>query len=146
MTVIVSYDSVWCVRWLVDYHSGVPVYLQLVQQAKAAVATGTLRAGDQLPSVRAMAEELKLNRNTVARAWAELESEGVLENRQGSGCFVTTTVTPLRRAVRNERLATALDQVIVQAHHLQVDDESLRGLLDERLRRFKATRKTGERE
>ena len=134
-------------RWLVDYHSGVPVYLQLVQQAKAAVATGTLRAGDQLPSVRAMAEELKLNRNTVARAWAELESEGVLENRQGSGCFVTSTVTPLRRAVRNERLAQALDQVIVQAHHLQVDDEALRTLLDDRLRHFRTTRKTeGERE
>ena len=134
-------------RWLVDYHSGVPVYLQLVQQAKAAVATGTLRAGDQLPSVRAMAEELKLNRNTVARAWAELESEGVLENRQGSGCFVTTTVTPLRRAVRNERLAQAFDQVIVQAHHLQVDDEALRALLDDRLRHFRTTRKTeGERE
>ena len=134
-------------RWLVDYHSGVPVYLQLVQQAKAAVATGTLRAGDQLPTVRAMAEELKLNRNTVARAWAELESEGVLENRQGSGCFVTTTVTPLRRAVRNERLAQALDQVIVQAHHLQVDDEALRTLLDDRLRHFRTTRKNeGERE
>jgi GntR family transcriptional regulator len=144
----VSYDSVWrLMRWLVDYHSGVPVYLQLVQQAKAAVATGTLRAGDQLPSVRAMAEELKLNRNTVARAWAELESEGVLENRQGSGCFVTSTVTPLRRAVRNERLAQAFDQVIVQAHHLQVDDEALRALLDDRLRHFRTTRKTeGERE
>ena len=134
-------------RWLVDYHSGVPVYLQLVQQAKAAVASGTLRAGDQLPSVRAMAEELKLNRNTVARAWAELESEGVLENRQGSGCFVTASVTPLRRAVRNERLATALDQVIVQAHQFQVDDESLRALLDDRLRHFRSTRRAeGERE
>jgi GntR family transcriptional regulator len=137
----VSYDSVFGVRWLVDYHSGVPVYLQLVQQAKSAVAAGTLRAGDQLPSVRAMAEELKLNRNTVARAWAELESEGVLENRQGSGCFVTSSVTPLRRAVRNERLATALDQVIVQAHHLQVDDEALRTLLDDRLRHFRTTRR-----
>lgn len=142
-----SYDSVCGVRWLVDYHSGVPVYLQLVQQVKAAVASGTLRMGDQLPSVRAMAEELKLNRNTVARAWAELETEGVLENRQGSGCFVTAHVSPLKRAVRNERLAQALDQVIVQAHHLQVDDESLRALLDERLRHQRATRRaTGEKE
>lgn len=142
-----SYDSVLGVRWLIDYHSGVPVYLQLVQQVKAAVASATLRSGDQLPSVRAMAEELKLNRNTVARAWAELESEGVLENRQGSGCFITNTVTPLKRAVRNERLAQALDAVIVQAHHLQVDDESLRALLDERLRHLKATRRaTGAKE
>ena len=136
-------------RWLVDYHSGVPVYLQLVQQAKSAIATGTLREGDQLPSVRAMAEQLKVNRNTVSRAWAELESEGVLENRQGSGCFVTGTVTPLRRAVRTERLAQALDQVIVQAHHLQVEDQRLRALLDDRLRHFESARSatpTGERE
>ena len=136
-------------HWLIDYHSGVPVYLQLAQQVKAAIASGTLREGDQLPSVRAMAEELKLNRNTVAKAWAELESEAVLENRQGSGCFVAATVTPLRRAVRSERLGQARDQVIVQAHHLQVDDESLRALLAERLRHFKTTRRTsatGERE
>ena len=128
-------------RWLVDYHSGVPVYLQLVQQAQAAVAAGTLRAGDQLPSVRALAEELKVNRNTVARAWAELEAVGVIENRQGSGCFVTATVTPLRRSVRNERLAQAVDQLVVQAHHLQVDDAALRALLDERLKYFERERR-----
>ncbi|MGV3622197.1 MAG: GntR family transcriptional regulator, partial [Archangium sp.] len=96
-------------RWHVDYHSGVPVYLQLVQQAKSAIAAGTLRDGDQLPSVRALAEELKVNRNTIAKAWAELEASGVIENRQGSGCFVTASVTPLRKAVRNERLAQTVD-------------------------------------
>lgn len=129
-------------RWLVDYQSGVPVYLQLVQQAKAAVASGALREGDQLPSVRALAEELKVNRNTVARAWTELETEGVIENRQGAGCFVTSSVSPLKKAVRTERLAQAVDQLVVQAHHLQVDDESLRALLDERLRHFRSHRKT----
>lgn len=131
-------------RWLVDYHSGVPVYLQLVQQAKAAVAAGTLRAGDQLPSVRALSEELKVNRNTVAKAWAELETEGVIENRQGSGCFVTAAVTPLRRAVRTERLAQGVDALIVQAHHLQVADDDLKELLDERLRRFHQQRRATE--
>ena len=131
-------------RWLVDYHSGVPVYLQLVQQAKAACASGALREGDQLPSVRVLAEELKVNRNTVAKAWAELETEGVIENRQGSGCFVKSTVTPLRRAVRNERLAQGVDSLVVQAHHLQVSDEDLRTLLEERLRHFHQTRSTAK--
>ena len=131
-------------RWLVDYHSGVPVYLQLVQQAKAACASGALREGDQLPSVRVLAEELKVNRNTVAKAWAELETEGVIENRQGSGCFVTATVTPLRRSVRNERLTQGVDSLIVQAHHLQVSDEDLRTLLEERLRHFHQTRSTAK--
>lgn len=126
-------------RWLVDYQSGVPVYLQLVQQAKSAVASGTLRAGDQLPSVRALAEELKVNRNTIARAWTELEGEGVIENRQGAGCFVTSHVSPLKKTVRTERLAQAVDQLIVQAHHLQVEDEALKDLLDDRLRIFRKT-------
>ncbi len=130
-------------RWLVDYQSGVPVYLQLVQQAKAAVASGTLRAGDQLPSVRALAEELKVNRNTISRAWTELETEGVIENRQGAGSFVTTTVSPLRKTVRTERLAHAVDQLIVQAHHLQVEDEALKALLDDRLRNFRKTTLVG---
>lgn len=128
-------------RWSIDFHSGVPVYLQLVQQAKEAVAAGTLRDGDQLPSVRALSEELKVNRNTVAKAWSELEREGVIENRQGSGCFVTATVTPLRKAVRNERLAQSIDALLVQAHHLQVSPQELKELVDERLRRLTTLRR-----
>jgi GntR family transcriptional regulator len=131
-------------QWLIDYNSGVPVYLQLVQQVKAAVASGTLRDGDQLPSIRALAEQLGVNRNTVAKAWSELEAEGVIVNRQGAGSFVSAAVTPLRRAIRTERLATALDALIVQAHHLQVDDAALRSLLDERLRHFHERRRTAE--
>jgi GntR family transcriptional regulator len=131
-------------QWLIDYNSGIPVYLQLVQQVKAAVASGTLRDGDQLPSVRALAEQLGVNRNTVAKAWSELEMEGVIVNRQGAGSFVSATVTPLRRAIRTERLTTALDALIVQAHHLQVDDAALRALLDERLRHFHERRRTAE--
>ncbi len=128
-------------RWRIDFHSGVPVYLQLTQQAKEAIATGVLRDGDQLPSVRVLAEELKVNRNTVSRAWSELESEGVIENRQGSGCFVTASVTPLRKAARTERLAQSIDTLIVQAHHLQVEPRELVGLVEERLKKFNTTRR-----
>ncbi len=120
-----------------DHHSGVPVYLQLVEQVKTAVATGLLRDGDAIPSVRALAEELRVNRNTVARAWGELEREGVLHVQQGLGCFITTSATPLKRAVRTERLAEAVDALLVQAHHLQVDEAALRALFEERLRRFR---------
>ncbi len=130
-------------HWHVDYQSGVPVYLQLVQQVKASVATAALRAGDQLPSVRALAEELKVNRNTIARAYAEMEREGLVETRQGLGCFVTQAATPLRRAVRTERLAEAVDTLIAQAHHLQLDDATLRELLEERLERFRAAQRAG---
>jgi GntR family transcriptional regulator len=121
----------------IDFQSGVPVYLQIVQQVKAAAATGLIRPGDPLPSVRAMAEDLRINRNTVARAYAELESESVIETRQGSGCFLKDGgASPLRKSVRSGRLAEALDAVIIQAHHLQISDNELRELLVERLEAF----------
>ncbi len=121
----------------IDFQSGVPVYLQIVQQVKAAAATGLIRPGDPLPSVRALAEDLRINRNTVARAYAELESESVIETRQGSGCFLKDGgASPLRKSVRSGRLAEALDAVIVQAHHLQISDNELRELLVERLEVF----------
>ena len=121
----------------IDFQSGVPVYLQIVQQVKAAAATGLIRAGDPLPSVRAMAEDLRINRNTVARAYAELESESVIETRQGSGCFLKDGgASPLRKSVRSGRLAEALDAVIIQAHHLQISDTELQSLLIERLEVF----------
>ncbi len=122
----------------INFKSGVPVYLQIVQQVKAAAAGGRLRPGEALPSVRTLAEELRINRNTAARAYAELEAEGVIETRPGSGCFLKANgVSPLRRAVRSDRLAAELDAVIVQAHHLQIADDDLRELLDERLTAFR---------
>ena len=122
----------------IDFQSGVPVYLQIVRQVKAAAATGLIRPGDPLPSVRALAEDLRINRNTVARAYAELESESVIETRQGSGCFLKDGgASPLRKSVRSGRLAEALDVVIVQAHHLQISDAELRELLVERLEAFR---------
>ena len=121
----------------IDFQSGVPVYLQIVQQVKVAAATGLIRPGDPLPSVRALAEDLRINRNTVARAYAELESESVIETRQGSGCFLKDGgASPLRKSVRSSRLAEALDAVIIQAHHLQIPDPELQSLLIERLEAF----------
>ncbi len=125
----------------VNFKSGIPVYLQIVQQVKAAAASGSMKKGDPLPSVRALAEELRINRNTAAKAYSELETEGIIETRQGSGCFLKANgVSPLRRAVRSERLAHELDAVIVQAHHLQISDDELRALLDERLSEFQERR------
>ncbi len=128
---------------LVNFKSGVPVYLQIVQQVKAAAASGTLRTGDALPSVRALAEELRINRNTAARAYAELEAEGVIETRQGAGCFLKANgASPLRKAVRSERLAEELDAVIIQAHHLQITNAELTALLAERLEAFRQRQQT----
>jgi GntR family transcriptional regulator len=122
----------------VNFKSGVPVYLQIVQQVKSAAASGVLRPGDALPSVRQLAEELRINRNTAARAYAELESEGVVENRQGAGCYVKANgASPLKKTVRSERLAEDVDALVVTAHHLRVSDVELKALLEERLALFR---------
>src|SRR6266513_1384561 len=69
--------------------SGVPIYLQLMEQVKHAIETGALRSGEQLPGIRPLAEELVINVNTVAKAYRELEHEGVVELRHGAGAFVS---------------------------------------------------------
>ncbi len=70
-----------------NFKSGKPVYLQVVDQVKAAAASGALRAGEPLPSIRPLAEQLRVNRNTVAKAYTELEGQGVIETIAGRGCF-----------------------------------------------------------
>jgi GntR family transcriptional regulator len=87
---------------------------------KTAVASGAIRAGDPLPSIRPLAEELRVNRNTVAKAYTELESQGVVEALAGKGCFVRSGTSPYRKEVRRSLLAEALDDAVIQAHHLQV--------------------------
>src|ERR1700679_3536942 len=71
-----------------DMHSGVPLYRQLIDQVQAAVATGALLAGDQLPTVRQLAVDLEINPNTVVRAYREMETRGILDTHQGTGPFV----------------------------------------------------------
>ena len=78
--------------------SGVPIYLQLMEQIKHGIETGALRAGEQLPGIRPLAEELVINPNTVAKAYRELEHEGVIELRHGAGAFVSANAPVPDRA------------------------------------------------
>jgi GntR family transcriptional regulator len=119
-------------RFQLQFKSGKPVYLQLVDQVKAAAASGAVRAGEPLPSIRPLAEELRVNRNTVAKAYAELEHQGVIETVAGKGCFIRATHSPYRKEVRLERLAPVVDDAIVQAHHLQITRPQLLRLVEER--------------
>lgn len=116
----------------IDFKSGKAVYLQIVEQVRAAAAAGTLRPGDALPSIRALAEDLRLNRNTVAKAFGELEAQGVVETAQGKGCFVSAAGPVLRKDARRRALGELLDAVIVQAHHLQVDRTDFLRIAEER--------------
>jgi GntR family transcriptional regulator len=120
----------------IDFKSGTPVYLQLVEQIRNAAASGGLRAGEALPSIRPLAEELRVNRNTVAKAYAELESQGVIETIPGKGCFLKEVASPLTKSARNELLIQEIDRAIVAAHHLQISDADLLALLKKRLDAF----------
>ena len=104
-----------------NFKSGTAVYLQLVDQVKLAAASGAIRPGEALPSIRPLAEELRVNRNTIAKAYAELESQGVIETVAGKGCFVRENNTPFRKDVRRKLLAETIDHAVARAHQLQVD-------------------------
>jgi len=116
-----------------NFKSGMPIYLQLVDQIKAAAASGALRPGEALPSIRPLAEELRVNRNTVAKAYTELESLGVIQTLPGRGCFLKENHSALRKEVRRKLLTEEIDQAIVQAHHLQVPRAEFLQLIHERM-------------
>src|SRR6266436_777174 len=117
----------------INFRSGKPVYLQVVDQIKAAAASGTIRAGEALPSIRPLAEELRVNRNTIAKAYTELESQGVIETLPGKGCFLKANNSPLKKDVRRKLLIEEIDEAVVQAHHLQVPRPEFLDLVHERL-------------
>src|SRR6266550_881742 len=75
-------------NWAIEFHSGIPVYKQIVHRITSAIADGTLKEGDRLPTIRALREQLDINPNTVAKAYRELELKGVISTERGSGCFV----------------------------------------------------------
>jgi GntR family transcriptional regulator len=115
-----------------NFRSAKAVYLQLVDQVRAAAAAGALRPGDPLPGIRPLAEELRVNRNTVAKAYAELESQGVIETLAGKGCFVKANSSPFRKDVRRKLVAETIDEAVVHAHHLQIDKAEFLRLAEER--------------
>jgi GntR family transcriptional regulator len=120
----------------IDFKTGKPVYLQLVDQIRYAAASGGLRHGEALPSIRPLAEELRVNRNTIAKAYAELESQGVIETIPGKGCFLKQNHTPFTKQVRHKLLLKEVDEAVVTAHHLQVDRDAFLALVKERLEFF----------
>ena len=129
----------------INFKSGKPVYLQVVDQIKAAAAAGSLRPGEALPSIRPLAEELRLNRNTIAKAYSELENQGVIETLPGKGCFVRPNNSPFKKDVRRKLLIEEIDGAIVQAHHLQVTRTEFMELVRQRLDALEQRQRARER-
>ena len=116
---------------------GVPIYLQIVNQVKYLVASVGLAPGDELPSIRALAEHLVINPNTVARAYRELEQAGIVSTRRASGTYVSNAGSPLARAEKLKILAERVDALLAEAQSMGIASDELTMLLrrrDEALR------------
>ena len=128
----------------INFKSPKAVYLQLVDQVRAAAA-GAVRPGDSLPGIRPLAEELRVNRNTVAKAYAELEHQGVIETLAGKGSFLSANHSPYKKEIRLKLLTEDVDGAVVQAHHLQVGKQEFLRLVADRFDAFHERRARAER-
>ena len=111
--------------------SGVPVYLQLIGQVKHAVETGVLQPGDQLPTIRRLAEDLVVNPNTVVRAYRELQHEGVIELRHGSGAFISESLPSSMRITRKDR--TLVESAVERLAAAGLTEDEIRRLFEHAL-------------
>jgi len=119
-------------------NSGIPIYLQLIEQVKHAIATEAIRAGEQLPSVRRMAEDLVINPNTVARAYRELESEGVIDLRHGAGAYISDSV--VSRTKLMQKAQSIVESAVDRLESLDLTEDEVRRLVENEL----ALRRTGK--
>jgi len=116
----------------ISSHDGVPIYLQIVNQVKYLVASGRLAAGEELPPIRTLAEQLLINPNTVARAYRELEQAGVVTKRRTAGTYVSDTTSPLARRERLKIVTERVDALLAEARQMNIDTEALVELIQER--------------
>jgi GntR family transcriptional regulator len=114
----------------IDPSSGLPIYIQIAQQIKTAVAMGRLQPEEPLPSVRQLAVDLAVNPNTVARAYLDLEIEGVIYKRQGAGTFVSGQGVEMSKAERRRVLTELLEKALVEGVNLGLSEQELRETFD----------------
>ena len=122
---------------VINTGSATPIYKQITDQVRLGVATGRLAVGDQLPSVRALAEELVLNPNTVARAYTDLAREGMIESRPGRGVFIIQKRKMFTREEGRRRLEPLVEALIGEAVALDFSREELREVVDRKMQNWK---------
>ena len=113
-----------------------PIYAQLVQNVREAVANGGLKPGDRLPPVRELAQQLVVNPNTIAKAYAHLERDGVVNTKRGAGTFVAEVSTALSLKARRKLLLAQADRLLTEAVHLGFSRQEVQRLLADRATRF----------
>ena len=113
-----------------------PIYRQVATQIREGIARGRLKCGDKLPSVRELSRTLVVNPNTIARAYTELERDGVLNTRQGKGVFIAELASELTKTARKRRLTEQVDSLLTEAVHLGFSQTDLNDLVVERSKQF----------
>jgi GntR family transcriptional regulator len=129
----------------INFSSGVPIYQQLMEQIKHAVETGAIRGGEQLPTIRKIAEELAMNPNTVARAYRELQHEGFIEVRHGSGAYVAERGASTAKAAGIRKAAEVLRPAMEQGLVLGLSESELRRVFEDELSRLQDDAAAGRR-
>ncbi len=128
----------------IDFRSGLPIYTQIVNQLQAQVVGGVLKPGDQLPTVRALAEELRVNFNTVARAYRILDVARIISTQQGRGTYITDVPPPqITEQLRKESLEALTQRFISEAMRLDFSKTEINQMIKEQLKAWKASVEPG---
>ena len=127
----------------ISTNDGVPIYVQVVHQIKFLIASGRLVAGEELPPIRVLAADLLINPNTVARAYRELETAGIVEKRRTNGTYVSEQGSPLAKRERVKILSERIDTLLADASHMDVSLEELQKLVEQRYAAIHNTRREG---
>jgi GntR family transcriptional regulator len=138
-TIIVSTGREAAMQFQINTASKIPIYRQLTEQIRSAIARGDLQPDEQLPSVRQLSKDVVVNPNTIARVYQELEREGMLVTRQGLGVFVGAPKRDLVKRARDERLHELLDKLLTEAVHLGYSSGEVKEMLAKRLKQFQWT-------
>ena len=129
----------------IDFRSGLPIYTQIVNQVQAQVASGHLKPGDQLPTVRSLAEDLRVNFNTVARAYRLLDEERIISTQQGRGTYITEIPPPkVSERLRKEMLETLAEKYINEAMRLEFSKDEIRQIVSDQLKDWNESKESDE--
>jgi GntR family transcriptional regulator len=129
----------------IDFRSGLPIYTQIVNQVQAQVVNGSLKPGDQLPTVRALAEELRVNFNTVARAYRLLDEERIISTQQGRGTYITEIPPPkVSERLRKEMLEALAERYISEAMRLEFSRSEIKQMVSDQLKSWNESKESDE--
>jgi GntR family transcriptional regulator len=123
----------------IDPASGYPIYLQIINQIKYSIAMEAIKSGDQLPSVRELASQLRVNPNTIAKAYTELEREGIVFTKRGEGTYVSDIGVSISEEEKEKIIAEMLNRTLVQAYHFNLSADKIEQIIKREIGKIKIT-------